>query len=357
MRVEVDAVWAGDRFLGRTVFVVAGRLLRRADAASVARAIRLGGTLIPRLTDHHTHLGLTDQRALFEGGITDAVDLGWVPDEAAAWLADDVARPAVAIAGALLTAVGGYPRNAGWGPLGSVAELTGPRDVADAVRTQLAAGATRIKVTLNTESGPTIDDATLRAIVAEAHASQVPVTVHVQGEGQTARAVGAGADQLAHAPFTERVDDDLLRRAVDAGMTWVSTLDIHGWGRPTPEFGIAQDNIRRFAAAGGRILYGTDLGNGPLAVGVNRRELEALAGAGLDATALLQTIAGRGEPQADEPDAIGPHAGDLDAIGPRFAWLRGTPPALHSPDALPAWLATARGRTVDSIHDTLLEDS
>ena len=351
MRVEVDAVWAGDRFLGRTVYEVAEGLLRRVapgqTPASATPPVPLGGTLIPQLTDHHTHLGLTDQRTLFRGGITDAVDLGWVPDVASAWLADEPGRPAVVIAGALLTAVGGYPLSAGWGPPGSVAQLSGPGDVAGAVRTQLAAGASRIKVTLNTENGPTVDDATLRAIVAEAHGSHVPVTVHVQGEGQTVRAVDAGADQLAHAPFTERLDDDLLRRAADAGMTWVSTLDIHGWGRPTHEFRVAQDNIRRFAAAGGRILYGTDLGNGPLAVGVNQRELEALAGAGLDATTLLQTIAGH-----DHGDAVG-----ADAVGPRFAWVPGTRPPMHSPDALPAWLATARGLRVDGTHDTLLEDS
>lgn len=343
MRVAFDAVWAGGRFHGGTVYEADGSVLRRnEDAAGATRpgVTRLGGTLIPRLTDHHTHLGLSDQHALFRGGITDAIDLGWTPEEAAGWLADDPERPAVTIAGALLTAVGGYPVHAGWAPAGSSAELTGPSDAAAAVQVQRAVGASRIKVTLNTEAGPTIDDRTLRAVVDEAHRAGLPVTVHVQGEGQTQRAVDAGADQLAHAPFTERLADDLLERSARRGVSWVSTLDIHGWGRPARESEIAQDNVRRYLLAGGSVLYGTDLGNGPLAVGVNERELNALASAGMDAAQLMRSIAG---------------TAPADVIGRRFAFVPGTPP--HDPDALAAWLATARGVTVDRIPDTLLENS
>ena len=47
-------------------------------------------------------------------------------------------------------------------------------------------------------------------------------------------------------------------------MRVVSTLDIHLFGRETPELDVAKDNLRRFAAAGGRVAYGTDLGNGPI---------------------------------------------------------------------------------------------
>ncbi|WP_139315864.1 hypothetical protein [Cellulosimicrobium sp. CUA-896] len=72
----------------------------------------------------------------------------------------------------------------------------------------------------------------------------------------------------------------------------MSTLDIHGWGAPTPEQDVAIDNVRRFVAAGGTVVYGTDLGNGPLPLGVNRRELRALAAAGLDAEALLHALTG-----------------------------------------------------------------
>jgi hypothetical protein len=335
--IGFDAVWNGDHFLGHTVFEVTSTL-HRIDAAHADR--ELGGALFPRLTDHHTHLGLTDPELLFANGITDATDLGWIPEVSAGWLTDRPGHPRVRIAGALITAPGGYPVNAGWGPPGSSAEVADAEEAVEAVRVQLIRGASLIKVTLNADAGPTVDDSTLAAIVEEAHSAGFPVTVHTEGAGQVARALDAGADQLAHAPFSERLDDRILHRAVDAGMTWVSTLDVHGWGSPTPGFAIAVDNIRRFTAIGGRVLYGTDLGNGPLPVGVNERELRALSGAGLSDTQLLQSIAG---------DA------SAATIGPRFAWIQTQHPtaanaAKTTPASdLPAWLATARGHTVTTI--------
>ena len=348
--LTVDAVWNGHRFLGPTTFRSDGELLHPVDGPpstigrpghtgrtghpGEARHHRIGGTLFPRLTDHHTHLGLTDQSLLFTGGITHAIDLGWVPAIAAGWLADDRTRPSVAIAGSLLTCRGGYPVAAGWGPPGSSAEVGGEREARLAVRENIMLGASRIKVTLNTEAGETVDDGVLHSIVSESHAHGVPVTVHVQGDGQTARAVRSGADQLAHTPFTERLDDDLIAESVRRGMSWVSTLDIHGWGEPTEQHRIASGNLGRFARAGGRILYGTDLGNGPLPVGVNARELRGMLDAGVRPDAVLRSIAGLR--RADDEHAP--------TVGPRLAWVSAPPPA--DPDAIPDWLATARGLTV-----------
>jgi len=343
--LTVDAVWNGHRFLGETTFRCDGERLHPVQdtpAHARSRHHRLDGTLFPRLTDHHTHLGLTDQRALFAGGITHAIDLGWIPAVAAGWLADDLSRPSAAIVGSLITCVGGYPVNAGWGPPGSSTEVGGEREARLAVRANVMLGASRIKVTLNTEAGETVDNRVLHGIVAESHAQGVPVAVHVQGPGQTARAVAAGADQLAHAPFTERVDDALIEESARRGMSWVSTLDIHGWGDPTEQHAIAADNLGRFGRAGGRVLYGTDLGNGPLAVGVNERELRGMLDAGIHPDAVLRSIAGLRRPD----DLLAP------TIGPRVAWVPSAPPE-HDElrRALPAWLATARGTTVAHLAD------
>ncbi|MDR6971860.1 hypothetical protein [Leifsonia shinshuensis] len=351
--LTVDAVWNGRRFLGETTFRSDGeRLHPVTDVPAHARTRhhRIAGTLFPRLTDHHTHLGLTDQHALLSGGITHAIDLGWIPAVAAGWLTDDLTRPAVAIVGSLLTCVGGYPVNAGWGPPGSSTEVGGEREARLAVRANVMLGASRIKVTLNTVAGETVDDRILRGIVSESHAQGVPVTVHVEGAGQTARAVAAGADQLAHTPFTERLDDALIAECVRRGMNWVSTLDIHGWGDPTEHHRIASDNLGRFARAGGTVLYGTDLGNGPLPVGVNARELRGMLDAGVPAEAVLRSIAG-GRPT---PEGTAP------TIGPRIA-LVPSPPPEDLTDALPDWLADARGLTVArltaSAHDTNSHDT
>ncbi|SEA45053.1 hypothetical protein [Leifsonia sp. 21MFCrub1.1] len=336
--LTVDAVWNGHRFFGTTTFRSDGERLHAVDdIPSHARHEHLGGTIFPRLTDHHTHVGLTDQHAVFSGGITHAIDLGWVPAVAAGWLTDDLTRPSVAIVGSLITCEGGYPVNAGWGPPGSSTEVGGEREARLAVRANIMMGASLIKVTLNTEAGETVDDHVLHSIVAESHAQGAPVTVHVQGAGQTARAVRAGADQLAHTPFTERVDDDLIAECVRRGMSWVSTLDIHGWGDPTEQHAVASENLGRFARAGGRVLYGTDLGNGPLAVGVNERELRGMLEAGVHPDHLIRSIAGLRRPDDDQAPTV----------GPRLAWAPAAPPT--DPDALPAWLATARGLTARAL--------
>ncbi|GIT78922.1 hypothetical protein LLS1_05910 [Leifsonia sp. LS1] len=332
--VRVDAAWTGDGFRTPATFEVRGDLLTP-TARTDLRPHHIGGTLFPRLTDHHVHLGLIDPAALLAGGITHAHDLGWIPSVATGWLAAEAPGPTTTIAGALLTAPGGYPARSTWAPPGAAREVGGPRDGREAVREQVMAGASRIKVALNSAAGETVDDATLRAIVDEAVTAGLPVIVHAQGPGQPARAITAGATHLAHTPFDERVDDAVLAEMADRGATWISTLDIHGWGHPTAQHAIAIDNLRRFHAAGGRVLYGTDLGNGPLAVGVNAREIADLLTAGLTAVETLRSIAGDGSAAHLAPNA---------SIGPRFAWTPAPPPA--DPADLAAWIATARPRAV-----------
>ena len=65
-------------------------------------------------------------------------------------------------------------------------------------------------------------------------------------------------------------------------------LVAHGWGAYGADFDRAFGNLERFVAAGGTVHYGTDLGNGPMPTGLNRRELEALQGAGVDLVAALR---------------------------------------------------------------------
>jgi imidazolonepropionase-like amidohydrolase len=93
----------------------------------------------------------------------------------------------------------------------------------------------------------------------------------VQGAGQAERALGAGIDEFAHTPWTERLSDAFLESAAKA-MRIVSTLDILSYGEVTPELRRACDNLVRFRAAGGVVVYGTDLGNGPIPPGIHVRE-------------------------------------------------------------------------------------
>lgn len=295
------------------------------------------GTMLPPLIDHHVHLMIVGREALHDTALAGVVDLGGPLDATAAHAARD-GLPVVAFAGSFLTARGGYPVGRPWAAEGSAREIdadTGdgrgalPSAAETAVAEQHAFGASVIKVALNSLAGPVFDRATLDAIVAAAHERGLPVVAHVEGEGMTRLAIDAGIDALAHTPFTERLDTALIARAVAAGQRWISTLFVAGDDDDaTPEREIALDNLARFHAAGGRVLYGTDLGNGDQPLGVNPAELELLAQAGLGASAIVSSIT-----EAWPSAVAAGHDGIATFVsGPR-------PVAL---DELPAWLATAR---------------
>lgn len=262
---------------------------RLATPSDPAPEGHLDGTALPGFRDSHVHLGLADGTKLIDAGIAAVDDFGWELEAARGWLNNEN-LPHITIAGQLLTAPGGYPTQSGWAPDGATYEIASAADAAAAVDRQYAAGAGFIKIALNADVGPVVDDDTLTAIVTHASSLGLRTAAHTQGVGQAERAFHAGVDRLAHAPWSERLSDESIA-AMARVMSWVSTLDIHGWGRYDADFAVANDNVRRFYAAGGDIRYGTDLGNGPLPLGINHRELLALEHAGLGLDALIDTIA------------------------------------------------------------------
>lgn len=291
------------------------------------------GTMLPPLVDHHVHLMLVGSDALADTSLAGVVDLGAPLDLVTARRHHD-GLPHVAFAGAFLTARGGYPVGRAWAAEGSVREVDEhvgdargslPSPAETAVAEQLAFGASVIKVVVNSDAGVVLDRRTLDAIVGAAHERGLPVVAHVEGEGMTRLAIDAGADALAHTPFTERVDDDLIARAVALGQRWISTLFINGYGEPSPDFDRAVDNLRRFHDAGGRVLYGTDLGNGVQPLGLNPVELAALGSAGLSAPQLIDALV--------DPWPLRERAEGI------MTFVPGPPPTTI--DALPQWLASA----------------
>lgn len=265
-----------------------------AEVPAGAARRRIPGTVLPGLCDAHVHSELVDLPTVWAGGISSVWDLGGVPAKVAAVAARG--RPAVRFAGPFLIAPGGYPSNRAWARAGSCREVRSAADAVEAVAEAVAGGATLIKVTAHA-GGPLLSAATLAAVVDAAHRAGLLAVVHAEGPGTVAAAEAAGADFLAHTPWTEALDEGLIRAGAER-MTWISTLDIHGWGSPTPEQEVALGNLRRFLDHGGKVRYGTDLGNGPLPTGVNPRELGALLRAGLTPTDILIAMT---EPDQGDP--------------------------------------------------------
>ncbi|WP_433826483.1 amidohydrolase family protein [Actinoplanes sp. CA-015351] len=290
-----DSVWWGGRLRkGVALRVGDDGVIKPVPAAlaPVAGTRRFPGTLLPGLVDAHVHSALVDLGAVRAGGIGAVWDLGGVPS-AVEDLAERARQPGAKLpriryAGPFLIAPGGYPSDRPWAPAGSWREINSPADAGVAVAEARSSGATLIKVTAHV-GGPMLPQDTLRALVSAAHASGLEVVMHAEGAGTVAAALAAGADILAHTPWTERLDE-ALTRACASRMRWISTLDIHGWGDPDPAREIAVDNLRRFLSYGGSVRYGTDLGNGPLPAGINTREVESLRGAGLDPSAILAAM-------------------------------------------------------------------
>lgn len=286
--------------------------------------------LMPGAVDHHVHIGLSDARAVLEGGVTQVRDLGWPPEDIFP-LADistgtDYEGPAIAACGPIVTAVGGYPTRSSWGPPGIGAEVRGPEEAAATVARIAEQDPAAIKVALNTEAGPTLTDIELVAVCETAHERRLRVVAHVEGEGTTQRALGAGVDELAHTPWSERLSDAVVAGLVRRRVRIVSTLDIHSYGRITPDLRTAVDNLFRFHSAGGTVLYGTDLGNGPIPPGLDVREAQHLAAARMEVEDILTAMTAwslhpgaRGDLVALDGDPFE----DIEALGRVVAVVRG----------------------------------
>jgi imidazolonepropionase-like amidohydrolase len=286
--VVADRLWDGGWVAGGGLLVGDGFVTPAtpddvAEAEADGAVERVAGSLVPGFTDSHVHLDLVPAQPVETGGLTRVVDLGANPAHVLAAGAVEVAR-----AGQILTAVGGYPSTRPWAADAMFREVSAG-DVDAAVREQAVAGAVALKIALNSDAGPVWPDELLTEVVRVAHAWDLPVVAHAEGTGQARRAASAGVDAFAHAPFTEHLDDDLIAQLA-ATTTWISTLRIHD----PRDRDIAVANVTRFHAAGGRIRYGTDMGNGASSGGVERDELELLTDAGLGFDDLIAALSGDG---------------------------------------------------------------
>jgi len=327
-------VFDGTRMLGFADVLVSG-----AKIAAVGRDLAVppgtevvagaGRTLLPGLIDAHAHsLGDTLRDALVFG-VTTELDMFADPRWAAKVKADQGAggrldEADLRSAGTVATVPGGHGTEYGF----PIPTLTRPEEAQAWVDARIAEGSDYIKIIVEDgkvlgRSFPTLDRATVAALVAAAHRRGKLAVVHATTLAAARAAIDAGADGLEHL-FVDQLPDPGFGRFVAAHHAFVvptlSVLkDVAGEGaggalvrdprlapyiepdnaanlelrypeRPGKKaiYAPAPAAVRQLAAAGARILAGTDAPNSGTAHGASLHgELQLLVEAGLTPTAAL----------------------------------------------------------------------
>jgi imidazolonepropionase-like amidohydrolase len=292
--VVTGTVWAGgdsEPIEGAVVLDERGAVSYLGPTAylpDVSGLPRLGGGeswVGPGITDAHVHLSFAPGDGLagvLRSGLVAVRDLGAPPPAAAHWRTGHRRptgeRPVVAVAGPIVTAPGGYPSRS-WGNGGFASFVYSPANARQVVHGIAASGVDVVKIALEpgASNWPVPEPRVVRAAVEAAHDAGLAVVAHALSVEMVRRAVDAGVDELAHTP-TERLSEQLVERIAGAGVSVISTLQTFfsaGVGR------IAAENAADLHAAGVRLRYGTDLGNDGTRPGVDPRELDRLAAAGM----------------------------------------------------------------------------
>lgn len=132
-----------------------------------------------------------------------------------------------------------------------------------------------------------LDPSLVGPLVERAHGAGLRVSAHVSSAADFRAAVAAGVDELAHLPLGRITAEDAAeaaRRGVTVVTTVVSHRPTDGW--PDPR-GAMAENLRLLAAAGARLVLGTDSHRTVL------DEMDAIAAMGVLSTERLVTLATR----------------------------------------------------------------
>ena len=232
----------------------------------------------PGIVDAHVHLAFGAVDACLPAGLVGVRDLGAPAAMARSWRTGG-AGIVVAVAGPILTAPGGYPSRS-WGADGFAAFVPSPDEARRVVHGLCADdGVDVVKIALEPgpDGWPVPAPDVVRAVVEAAHDAGRAVVAHALSTDMVRRALDGGVDELAHTP-TEPLPADVVERIAGAGVAVVSTLQTFFYGGDGAG---AAANAAALHAAGGQLRYGTDLGNAGTVPGVDPRELDRLADAGL----------------------------------------------------------------------------
>jgi imidazolonepropionase-like amidohydrolase len=155
---------------------------------------------------------------------------------------------------------------------GKMPEVEDARQAVELVRRKLDGGADAVKIYAQTFWNPNlkVPSDVIKAITAEAHRRGKLVFVHPSNNYGLETAVEAGVDILVHTtPQTELWREDLLAKMKRGGIALIPTLKlwrIEAEKEGAPPAAVQRfldrgvDQLRAYFHAGGRILFGTDVG-------------------------------------------------------------------------------------------------
>jgi imidazolonepropionase-like amidohydrolase len=300
--------------------------------ANATRKIEFGdATILPGFIDLHVH----QEAGMLEGGVTTVRNLGTVIEAVRPPRFSGSVR--LLTAGPIVTVPNGYPVNVRDPRIGlPVSSVEAARK---AVGQLAGRGAAVIKISLDPGDGtwPMLTTEQVRAIVAEAHKNDLQVTAHAfRPEGVT-RALAGGVDELAHAPCG--ATDGMLRELVDRDIQVVATLHVE------QRMGGCAYVASRFVEFGGTLLYGSDVGNPGIPVGIDVVELRLMEQAGLTREDVLRAATSRaGEQIGLSPLGTLTEGAPADVIG-----VRGDARDFRTDLAAPL-LVISRGRVAVEAH-------
>lgn len=192
-----------------------------------------GQTLLPGLIDAHAHAfgdALTRQS---QYGVTTVLDMFTQPVvlQAAKPLRSETSQSNQAdlwSAGILATAPKGHGTEYGM----QIPVITGPEHALEFVKARKAEGSDYLKIVYQSAKAPrrlmpSIDQATLIALVNAAHAEQMLAVVHIQDQQSALDAARAGADGLVHSFFESRIQEALLTELKNRDIFVIPTMAVH----------------------------------------------------------------------------------------------------------------------------------